>query len=120
MGGVPVAHALGSPDAPGEAVTLANEIARWQRALTKFQSVGHMKSWMAPIMPKTSRQEVRLRIPPASSAKEITLSLAAGDAGDSAANDFVVWQRPRFLIPGRPDLPLRDVRAFTTATVGRA
>src|SRR5437764_7444232 len=100
-----------------------------------------MKSWMTPITPLTSRQEVRVRIPwpseppgsprrsgepPGSSRREdggdkprrspfVTLYLAAGDAGDGAANDFVVWQQPRFLIPGRPDLPLRDVRAFTKA-----
>src|SRR5262249_55350336 len=100
---------------PDDAVALASEIARWQRALTKFQSVGHMKSWMGPITPLTSRQEIRLRIPPVSEGKEVTLYLATGDAGDGAANDFVVWHQPRFLIPGRPDLPLRDVRAFTNA-----
>src|SRR5262245_21290451 len=100
---------------PDGAVALASEIARWQKALTKFQSVGHMKSWMASITPLTSRQEIRLRIPVSGSAKEVTVYLVAGDACDGAANDFVLWQQPRFLIPGRPDLPLRDVRAFTNA-----
>ena len=30
----------------------------------------------------------------------------------AATNDFVVWQQPRLVIPGRPDLLLRDVREF--------
>ena len=36
--------------------------------------------------------------------------LVAGDAGDGNEHDFVVWERPRLVAPGRPDLLLRDVR----------
>src|SRR5262245_61274368 len=96
-----------------DVAAVASEVARWQKALTRLQSVGHMKSWMVSITPLVSRQEVRLRIPPPDGRKEVTLYLVAGDAGDGAENDAVVWQQPRFLIPGRPDLPLRDLPAFT-------
>ncbi|MFO0843575.1 MAG: DUF1592 domain-containing protein [Gemmataceae bacterium] len=100
---------------PGDAPALAAEIGQWQKVLTRFQSVGHMKSWMVPVTPLTSRQEVRFKVPGAAAGKEVSLFLAAGDAGDGANDDVVVWQRPRLVIPGRPDLPLREVRDFTQA-----
>ncbi len=98
---------------PGDVPALVEEIGRWQKALTRFQSVGHMKPWMVDVTPLTSRQEARLAVPGATGGDEVTLYLAAGSAGDGPANDLVVWQRPRLVIPGRPDLPLRDVRDFT-------
>src|SRR5262249_32486381 len=98
---------------PGEVPELVAAIGQWQTVLTRFQKVGHLKSWMVPTLPLASRQEVRLKVPAPSSGEETTLYLTASGAGDGAANDFVVWQQPRFVIPGRPDLPLRDVRAFT-------
>lgn len=96
-----------------DVLALAAEIRQWQAALTQFQNVGHMKSWMAPVQPITARQEIRLKMPTTITGSEFTLYLAASNTGAEAASDFVVWQRPRFVIPGRPDLPLRDVRAFT-------
>ncbi len=98
---------------PGDAGALVAEVARWQQALTRFQSVGHMKPWMVPVNPLTARQEVRVKVPAAGRDNEVSLYLAAGDAGDGSDNDVVVWQAARFIIPGRPDLPLREVRRFT-------
>jgi hypothetical protein len=98
---------------PGDAPALAAEIERWQRVLTRFGSVGHMKPWMTPVTPLTSRREVRLPVPPATSGNEVVLYLTAGTAGDGAAGDVVVWQQPRLVVPGRKDVPLRDVRDFT-------
>ena len=49
---------------------------------------------------------------------EVVLYLAAGDAGDGNAQDFVVWERPRLVAPGRPDVLLRDVRAAANASYG--
>jgi hypothetical protein len=99
---------------PGDVAALVAAIGQWQAVLTKFQKVGHLKPWMVPAVPLTPRQEVRLKVPAAGAGNATTLYLAAGDAGDGAAHDFVVWHHPRFVIPGRPDLPLRDVRAFTS------
>ncbi len=98
---------------PGDEKALAAEINIWQNALMRFQSVGHMKQWMVPVSSIASRQEVRVKVPAASKGNEVSLYLLAGDAGDGNANDYVLWQQPRFVIPGRPDLPLRDVREFT-------
>jgi hypothetical protein len=97
---------------PGEEKSIAADVNVWQNALTRFQSVGHMKSWMVPVSPIASRQEVRTKVPTPEKGNDVTLYLIAGDSGDGSENDIVVWQEPRFVIPGRPDLPLRDVRAF--------
>jgi len=95
-------------------------IEDWQKALWKFSSVGHIgklngpKRWMEPIDPLSIGQEFRLAIPPAapsSSSKkddDIVLFLSTTSAGDGSEGDSVVWERPRFVSPGRPDLLLRD------------
>ena len=104
---------------PGDAAALAGEIAQWQKALWKFSSVGHIgkaggpKAWMEPVSPLTTQQEVRLKLAPPADSGEVTLYLVASDAGDGNENDFVVWQQPRLVAPGRPNLLLRDVRAVT-------
>lgn len=103
----------------GAAPALAADVARWQAVLTRFQSVGHMKPWMVPVNPMTSRQDIRLKIPAPASGDQVTLYLAAGTAGDGSASDFVVWQQPRLVAPGRPDLLLRDVRDFTRTMTAR-
>ena len=41
--------------------------------------------------------------------------MAASDAGDGNENDFAVWENPRLVASGRPDLALRDVRAAVAA-----
>ncbi len=104
---------------PADAGKLAAEVAQWQKALWRFSSVGHIgkaggpKAWMEPVSPLTTKQEVRLKLPAASTNKEVTLYLVAGDAGDGNDGDFVVWQQPRLVAPGRPNLLLRDVREVT-------
>ncbi|MDB6032719.1 MAG: cytochrome [Verrucomicrobiales bacterium] len=101
---------------PEDVAGLTTEIAQWQKVLWKFSSVGHIgkaggpKAWMEPASPLTSKQEVRLKLPATPDAKEITLYLVAGDAGDGNANDYVVWQQPRLVAAGKPNLLLRDVQ----------
>jgi hypothetical protein len=101
---------------PDEATSIAADIAAWQRALWKFGPVGHIgkaggpKAWMEPVSPLTAKQEIRFPIPNVAGAKEVTLSLVAISADADSRHDFVVWQRPRLVAPGRPDLLLRDVR----------
>ncbi len=94
-------------------------IESWQQALWRFNSVGHIgkvdgpKSWQEAVEPLTSRQELRLKVPPADVDGNVTLYLLTSDAGDGNAQDAAIWERPRFVAPGRPDLLLRDVRVVT-------
>jgi hypothetical protein len=104
---------------PEDAAAFATEVARWQKALWKFSSVGHIgklggpKAWQEPVNPLVAKQEVRFKIPSVGDRKEVTLYLAASDAGDGSANDFVVWREPRLVAPGRPNISLRDVRELS-------
>ena len=45
----------------------------------------------------------------------VTLYLAVSDAGDGNEQDFAVWENPRLVAPGRPDIPLRDLRVLVSA-----
>jgi hypothetical protein len=104
---------------PADAAALTAEIAAWQKALWKFGTVGHIgkvggpKAWLEPVTPLVAKQELRYKIPPAPAGQEITLYLVAGAAGEDVKNDYVRWQRPRLVAPGRPDLLLRDVRTVS-------
>ena len=103
---------------PEEAAGLAAEIIPWQKALWKFSSVGHIgktggpKAWLEPVNPLTTKQEVRLKLPASPDGRTVTVYLQASDAGDGNEQDFVVWEQPRLVAPGRPNLLLRDVRAL--------
>lgn len=94
------------------------DVARWQKALWKFSSVGHIgkvggpKAWMEPVNPVQSKFEVRYKLSAPSNSNEVVVYLVAGDAGDGAAGDYVVWQQPRLVAPGRPNLYLKDLRDF--------
>lgn len=99
---------------------LMQDITQWQRSLFRFASIGHIgkvggpKAWMESISPLVARQEIRHPIKIAANAKDVTLFLATSGAGDGNEHDFVVWERPRLVAPGRPDILLRDVRSVTT------
>jgi len=49
----------------------------------------------------------------------VTLSLVADDAGDGSTHDSVIWERPRLVAPGMPDLLLRDLRDVSKALSAR-
>jgi hypothetical protein len=101
---------------PGDERELAADVETWQRPLWKFNSVGHIgkkggpKAWLERFSPLKTEQEVRVKLTPPAGAKELTLYLSAGDAGDGAENDFAVWQEPRLVAPGRSPILLRDLR----------
>ena len=110
---------------PTDAAAIAGEIATWQQTLWRFSSVGHIgkvggpKAWMEPVSPLTTKYETRLKIPASADGKLVTLYLTAFDAGDGNDQDFVVWQQPRLVAAGRPDLLLRDVRDVTRELIAR-
>ncbi|MEN9573028.1 MAG: hypothetical protein RL514_883 [Verrucomicrobiota bacterium] len=101
---------------PTDAPALAASIAQWQRALWRFTTVGHIgkrngpSAWQMPVLPLAASQEVRVKLPAPASGNEVVLYLLASDAGDGNEHDFAVWENPRLVAPGRPDLRLRDVR----------
>lgn len=101
---------------PDDVPALAASVGVWQNVLWKFNSIGHfgaqggVKSWMEAVSPIISRQEFKVKLPVPPVGQDVVLYLAAGDAGDGNEHDFAVWERPRFVAPGRPDLLLRDVR----------
>ncbi|MDZ4783342.1 MAG: DUF1592 domain-containing protein [Planctomycetia bacterium] len=104
-----------------EVPRLVAEIQAWQQALWRFTSVGHIgkvggpNTWQEPVRPLVARQEFQTPVPVAAGATEVRMYLVAGDAGDGNEGDVVLWERPRFVAPGRPDLPLRDVRRLSGA-----
>ncbi|HUQ72922.1 MAG TPA: DUF1592 domain-containing protein, partial [Planctomycetaceae bacterium] len=71
------------------------------------------KSWLEPVNPLIARQDVRFKLPASPDGQDVTVSLVVSDAGDGNAHDFTVWQQPRLVATGRPDLLLRDVRGVT-------
>ncbi len=100
----------------GEAASLAKAIQAWQQALWRFTTVGHIgkrdgpKAWQAPVTPLAESREIRLKLPAPAAGNEVMLYLAVSDAGDGNEHDFALWENPRLVAPGRPDLLLRDVR----------
>ncbi len=101
---------------PGDAPTLVAQVAAWQQALARFQSVGHMKPWVVPIDPVVTRQDVRFKFPDAPGSRDVTVHLAA--EGPTRPN-AVVWQNLRIARPGRPEVALRDVRAVAEGMAAR-
>lgn len=101
---------------PTDAPALAASIAQWQRALWRFTTVGHIgkrngpSAWQMPVVPLAASQEVRVKLPAPTNGNEVVLYLLASDAGDGNEHDFAVWENPRLVAPGRPDLHLRDLR----------
>ncbi|MEQ9407641.1 MAG: DUF1592 domain-containing protein [Fuerstiella sp.] len=116
---------------PSDAAALAAEIDEAQRMLWKFHPVGQIGRpggpvrWMEATSPLTERQQLRLSIPdtvaapdaaaPDAPGPDVTIVLAAHDAGDGNAADFVVWEETRFEfrpVEGRaaePSIRLLDV-----------
>ncbi len=110
---------------PDDVAALTAEIDRWQQALWKFNSIGHIgrhlggklgpATWLEAVTPLADHQDVRLKLEAAPGEKEITLYLVAGDAADGNQQDFVVWHQPRLVAAGRPDLALRDLPGAVAA-----
>ncbi len=93
----------------------AADIEPWQKALWKLNNIGHLgkvggpKSWMEAVTPLAASQEIRVKIDAKDKAGDVVVYLSAGDAGDGNADDYALWENPRIVAKGRPDLSLRDV-----------
>ncbi len=103
---------------PTDAPQLAEMIQQWQSALWRFTTVGHIgkrggpEAWQVPVQPVTMQQELRLKLPEVKAGESVTLYLATSTAGDGNQGDFALWQNPRLIIPGQPELPLKEVRQY--------
>ena len=100
-------HEAKPADVPG----IAGDVTQWQGRLWSFGKVGQIgregraSAWMNPVDPLASSHELKLKLP--SNAKgEISVFLAAGDAGDGETNDFVRWSKPRLVLKDQPPIPL--------------
>lgn len=94
---------------PEDAPMLAGRVGAWQQALSRLQTVGHMRPWVVAQDPILSRLEIRqkLTVTPQTDVTSVWLDVS-GEAGRSG----VIWERPRLNIPGRGEVPLRDLRAL--------
>ena len=96
---------------------IVGDVRKWQAKLWKFEKVGQIgrqgraEAWMNPVTPVVGRQELRLKLPKQAKG-EITVYLAAGDAGDGAEHDVVLWGNPRLVIAGQPPIPLGMVNGL--------
>ena len=97
---------------PTEAAAIAATVAQWQRSLWRFTSVGHIgklngpQSWLVPVLPVTSSEELRVKLPAVPADREVILYLAAHEMGDASGHDFAAFENARLVTPGRPDVPV--------------
>lgn len=93
----------------------AADIEPWQHVLWRFATVGHIgkengpKAWQEPVTPLESKHEMRVKL---ASDRDVTLYLTTTDAGDGSTGDEVVWENPRLVAPGRPDLSVSGLPAL--------
>lgn len=93
----------------------AADIEPWQQVLWRFASVGHIgkvngpKAWQEPVTPLVAQHEMRVKL---TGEKDVTLYLATSDAGDGSEGDAVIWENPRLVAAGRPDLPINELPAL--------
>ena len=98
----------------GDVEALAAEIERWQKALWKFNTIGHIgreggpASWQEAVHPIATGQDFKLKLSPPADGKDTVVYLVANDAGDGNAADYVVWKNPRLEVDGRNSVQLRD------------
>lgn len=91
------------------------DVEPWQQVLWRFANVGHIgkengpKAWQEPVTPLVPKHEMRVKLAPD---RDVALYLATTDAGDGNADDDVIWENPRLVAPGRPDLPIRGLPAL--------
>lgn len=89
---------------------LALEIQNWQRALTKFGSVGHFKKWLGTNDPLVTTQILREALKPAADSDKLKLELGSIIISENAIDaGTIVWDNPRLEKPGQPPIPLNQL-----------
>lgn len=107
---------------PGDEAALAGAVKRWQQALWKFNTIGHIgikdgpKSWLEAVTPVTGIQELRPKLDP-KAGEDLSVTLHASDAGDGSSGDEVLWENARIVRSGAPDVALEDAQPLAR-TVG--
>ncbi|MFN5804237.1 MAG: DUF1592 domain-containing protein [Opitutia bacterium] len=106
-----------------EGVLNQADIAPWQSALWRFSTVGQIgkkeggRAWQEPVESVAGSVQFREKL-----SGDVTVRLVAGDAGDGAVGDQVVWERPRLRVAGHPEVPLDDLAgllAHLESSIGR-
>jgi hypothetical protein len=107
---------------------MVEEIARWQKALWKFSTVGHIgkvggpKAWMEEIEPIADRQVLKLKLPKMTNDAVAIVYLVARDIGNGSTNNaVVVWAEPRLVLPekGKAPVALKDSGARVSTSFGK-
>ena len=97
---------------------LVSSIEAWQKALWKFNAVGHIgrenapKVWQQPVVPIVDAHTIDVDLPNPAGEADVTVYLSTSDAGDGNEHDFVIWQNARLEGGGQPPLPLRYVQGL--------
>ena len=89
---------------------LAIEIQNWQKAVTKFGSVGHFKPWLGtqdPVATRVNLSEPLLKSP---NGDAISLELSALRIGSQAEEIRLAWINPRLEKPGSAPIPLLSLK----------
>lgn len=87
----------------------------------EFNTVGHLgkvggpTSWLEGIEPWSEHREVTLAIGAGDADGFVHLELDARAVDADSNGRTLVWDDPHFVIPGRPELPLREVGALSAA-----
>jgi len=93
------------------------DVRKWKENLWRFDKVGQIgriggsTAWMNAINPLNTSRELKLKLP-ADAKGEISVFLAAGNAGDGTTGDVVRWVRPQLVIKGQPNIPLAAARGI--------
>jgi hypothetical protein len=88
------------------------DIEVWQKVLWRFATVGHIgkvngpKAWQEPVTPLVEKQSLEWKL---EGNRNHTLYFVATNAGDGDEEDQVVWEKPRLVAKGRPELPLQSL-----------
>jgi len=107
--------------APGDARVVVGDIRSWQQFLWRFFSVGHIgkkngpAGWQQPWTPLAARHEMRVKLNVPKDASDVTLFLAASEAG--SGHDAMRWENARLVVKNREDILLRDVPGVLPANL---